>query len=327
MLASQIVIIICSKAFYESVKIKSLKNIMLISNAESLNKKDVKKFNFGNDQIIHYLSTNEIDTLIDLAINKNIESVYVYIDSNDLHKLERIIQKLSVYAFELYWILPDALFPNFVMNTQQQILKLNPSPITLDTNQYILKRSLDVLFSLIVLFIALPIFIAIPLAIKLYDEGPVFFKQTRNGLYGKPFEIYKFRSMSNNSDINYKPVTNNDSRVTPVGKLIRKTGIDELPQLINVLRGEMSLVGPRPHIPYETDLYSKNIIRYLVRHQVKPGLTGLAQIRVVGKTDVDIMRAKLKNDLEYIYNWSFFLDLKILSLTPISLWRNRIANL
>ncbi|MDB4194515.1 exopolysaccharide biosynthesis polyprenyl glycosylphosphotransferase [Gammaproteobacteria bacterium] len=323
----QIALVISSKIFYGLIKPKDLKNIMIVSDADSLKKQEIQKFINDSSQISHHLSTNDIDKLIDLAIEKNIESVYVYLDSNDLHKLEDFIQKLSVYAFELNWILPDTLFPNFALNSKKQILKLNPSPITLDSNQYMLKRSLDVLGSLTVLLFSFPILIVCSLIIKLYDKGPVFYRQTRNGLHGKSFDIYKFRSMASNSDFNNKPVLNNDPRVTPIGKFLRKTGIDELPQLINVLKGEMSLVGPRPHIPYETDLYSKNIIRYLVRHQVKPGLTGLAQIRVVGKTNIDLMRAKLKNDLEYIYTWSFFLDLKILTLTPISLWRNRDVNL
>lgn len=327
LLTFQTAVVISSKIFYGLIKPKDLKNIMIVSDANGLNKQEIQKFINDDSQISHHLSTNDIDQLIDLAIEKNIESVYVYLDSNDLHKLEDFIQRLSVYAFELNWILPDTLFPNSALNSKKQILKLNPSPITLDSNQYMLKRSLDVLGSLTVLIISFPIFIAFSIIIKLYDKGPVFYKQTRNGLHGKSFDIYKFRSMATNSDLNNKPVSNNDTRVTPIGKFLRKTGIDELPQLINVLKGEMSLVGPRPHIPYETDLYSKNIIRYLVRHQVKPGLTGLAQIRVVGKTNVELMRAKLKNDLEYIYAWSFFLDLKILALTPISLWRNRDVNL
>jgi lipopolysaccharide/colanic/teichoic acid biosynthesis glycosyltransferase len=306
----QIALVISSKIFYELIKPKELKNIMIVSDAGSLKKQEIQKLIIDDSQISHHLLINDIDKLINLAIEKNIESVYVYLDSNDLHKLEDFIQKLSVYAFELNWILPNTLFSNPALNSKKQILNLNPSPITLDSNQYMLKRSVDVLGSLTVLLISFPILIICSLLIKLYDKGPVFYKQTRNGLHGKPFDIYKFRTMITNSGLNNKPVLNNDNRVTPIGKILRKTAIDELPQLINVLKGEMSLVGPRPHIPFETDLYSKNILRYLVRHQVKPGLTGLAQIRVVGKTNVDLMRAKLKNDLEYINTWSFFQDLK-----------------
>ena len=174
---------------------------------------------------------------------------------------------------------------------------------------------------------ALPIFIIVPLLIKIFDKGPIFYAQNRNGLHGKPFKILKFRTLKTNSGQSNKPVLINDPRVTLIGNILRKTAIDELPQLFNVLKGEMSLVGPRPHIPYETDLYSKEIFRYLVRHQVKPGLTGLAQINIAGKTNVELMRAKLDNDLKYIYEWSIYLDLRILASTPFSLWRHRKINL
>ena len=322
----QTVVVVCCKIFYSLIKPKNIKNIMLVTDTDESRKHKIKK-NISNDgEMVHIVETNQISKLIDFAIEKNIEAVYVYVDLKDLQKLENFIQKLSQYAFELYWILPEAIFSGPQFNLKN-LIKLNSSPVTLDSNQYMLKRSLDVIGSLAVLIIALPIFISIALLIKLYDKGPIFYKQIRNGLHGKHIEIYKFRSMAINSDINNKPAINNDIRITPIGKFIRKTGIDEMPQLLNVLKGEMSLVGPRPHIPYETDLYSKNIMRYLVRHQVKPGLTGLAQIRYAGKTNVDLMRAKLENDLEYIYKWSFYLDLKILASTPIALWRHRKINL
>jgi putative colanic acid biosysnthesis UDP-glucose lipid carrier transferase len=130
------------------------------------------------------------------------------------------------------------------------------------------------------------------------------------------------------SDYTDKQVTTDDKRVTMVGKVIRKTSFDEIPQLLNVLRGEMSLVGPRPHIISETNLYSKKLIRFLSRHQVKPGLTGLAQIRTRGKTDsLELMQTKLESDLEYITQWSIYKDIKILLSTPISLWKNRDSNI
>ena len=323
----QIITVLSSKLFYELIKPKGTKNIMLVTNTKESKIREIEESFINDQQIVHHLSILEIDKLIYLAIEKNIEALYIFLDSEGLDKLENIIQKLSIYAFELYWIMPDSLFLNHTINIKKQIIRLNPSPVTLDSNQYMLKRSLDVLGSLLILIATLPILIAVSLIIKLYDKGPILYTQNRNGLHGKSFKIYKFRTMKIKSDITDKPVLKNDSRITPFGNILRKTAIDELPQLINVLKGEMSLVGPRPHISHETNLYSKNIIRYLVRHQVKPGLTGLAQINVVGKTNVDLMRAKLENDLEYIYKWSFYLDLKILAQTPISLWRNRKINL
>jgi putative colanic acid biosynthesis UDP-glucose lipid carrier transferase len=134
--------------------------------------------------------------------------------------------------------------------------------------------------------------------------------------------------MDVDSDYFDKHVTHDDSRVTLIGRIIRKTSFDEIPQLLNVLRGEMSLVGPRPHIISDTDKYSKKIIHFLSRHQVKPGLTGLAQIRTRGKTStLELMQEKLESDLEYINQWTLYLDLKILFNTPLSLWRNRNTNI
>jgi putative colanic acid biosynthesis UDP-glucose lipid carrier transferase len=133
--------------------------------------------------------------------------------------------------------------------------------------------------------------------------------------------------MAEGSDYSDQQVTIDDPRVTMIGKVIRKTSIDEIPQLLNVLRGEMSLVGPRPHIISETHHYSKKILRFLSRHQVKPGITGLAQIRTRGKTDsMDLMQEKLSSDLEYINNWSIYMDLTILLNTPLSLWKNKDTN-
>ena len=129
------------------------------------------------------------------------------------------------------------------------------------------------------------------------------------------------------SDYLDQEVTHDDSLVTLIGRIIRKTSFDEIPQLLNVLRGEMSLVGPRPHILAETNRYSKEIITFLSRHQVKPGLTGLAQIRTRGKTStLELMQEKLDSDLEYISQWSIYLDLKILLNTPLSIWKNRNTN-
>jgi len=325
--AFQIPLIVSSKIFFELIKPKDIKNVMLVSDVNELQKNEIKKTIISDDQIVHSLTTNKIDRLVDLAIEKKIEAVYVYINSRDLQKLENLIEKLSVFAFELYWILPTSLFANNGLNLKNQIIRLNPSPVILDSNQYILKRSLDVFGTLLIIMFALPIFIIVPLLIKIFDKGPIFYAQNRNGLHGKPFKILKFRTLKTNSGQSNKPVLINDPRVTLIGNILRKTAIDELPQLFNVLKGEMSLVGPRPHIPYETDLYSKEIFRYLVRHQVKPGLTGLAQINIAGKTNVELMRAKLDNDLKYIYEWSIYLDLRILASTPFSLWRHRKINL
>ena len=153
--------------------------------------------------------------------------------------------------------------------------------------------------------------------IQLESKGPVFFKQKRNGLDYKEFSCYKFRSMKPNPTAHIHQVTRGDTRITKVGKFIRKTSIDELPQFINVLFGDMSVVGPRPHMVSHTEMYAERIDKFMVRHFVKPGITGLAQVsgfRGEVETDDDIIN-RVKYDIFYVENWSLLLDIKILLLT------------
>jgi putative colanic acid biosynthesis UDP-glucose lipid carrier transferase len=153
--------------------------------------------------------------------------------------------------------------------------------------------------------------------IKLESKGPVFFKQRRNGLDYKEFYCYKFRSMTPSPDAHLYQATKEDERVTRVGKIIRKTSMDELPQFINVLKGDMSVVGPRPHMVSHTHMYAERIDKFMVRHFIKPGITGLAQVsgyRGEVETDNDIIN-RVKYDIFYLENWSLFLDLKVVFKT------------
>ena len=172
--------------------------------------------------------------------------------------------------------------------------------------------------SLILLAIALPM-AAIAAAIKLTSRGGIIYRQHRYGLGGKSFEIWKFRTMYDceGSDSNYCQATQNDARITPLGKFLRRTSLDELPQFINVLQGDMSLVGPRPHPVALNESQRKIIDRYMLRHKVKPGITGWAQVNGFrGETDTeDKMRKRIEYDLNYINNWSIRLDFRILFLT------------
>ena len=157
----------------------------------------------------------------------------------------------------------------------------------------------------------------IAIFIKVESNGPVFFTQLRNGHNFKPFKCYKFRSMIKNPIADLVQVSRNDSRITFFGQLLRKTSLDEMPQFFNVLLGEMSVVGPRPHMLSHTDMYAKKIDKFMVRHFVKPGITGLAQVsgyRGEVETDKDII-GRVQHDIFYIENWSFFLDLKIIFQT------------
>ena len=192
----------------------------------------------------------------------------------------------------------------------------------------LLKRFFDVAISFLLLVILLPFLIFISLIIKLNSKGPILFKQLRSGIDGKSFYIYKFRTMihSNSSeDKVIRQATKFDQRITKVGRILRKWSIDELPQLINVINGDMSLIGPRPHAVQHNDYYRKYIRGYMQRHYFKPGITGLAQINGLrGETkDIKLMEKRIQNDLTYINNWSFLLDLEILIKTSYKFMSKR----
>ena len=173
------------------------------------------------------------------------------------------------------------------------------------------KRLMDLIISLLVLVILIPVFIIIALVIKVGDRGPVFFQQERIGLYGKKFSICKFRTMVVNAEKMGAGVfvEEEDTRITKAGKFLRHTSLDELPQLINILRGEMSLVGPRPTLPYQVENYDH---RQIKRLNVKPGVTGWAQIN--GRSSLS-WPERIELDLWYIKNWSLWMDLKIIFKT------------
>jgi putative colanic acid biosynthesis UDP-glucose lipid carrier transferase len=184
------------------------------------------------------------------------------------------------------------------------------------------KRLFDVCLSASALLIASPIFLLVALAVRLSSPGPVIFRQRRYGLDGQEIIVYKFRTMSVTEDgTEIRQASRLDSRVTRVGAILRRTSIDELPQLVNVLQGRMSLVGPRPHAVAHNEMYRKLIKGYMVRHKVLPGITGLAQVSGCrGETSsVEAMEARVKYDIDYLRHWSLTLDLKILLLTAVKI--------
>ena len=179
-------------------------------------------------------------------------------------------------------------------------------------------RAFDILASCIILLLISPVLIAIALMIKFSSDGPVIFKQRRYGIDGEPFMVYKFRTMSVCEDNELvTQATQNDARVTQLGAILRKTSLDELPQLFNVLNGSMSIVGPRPHAISHNEHYRKIIRGYMWRHKVKPGITGWAQINGYrGETDtIDKMENRVIYDITYLKNWSLWLDLTIILKT------------
>ena len=319
---------ILAKYFYTLIKPTEKPNIVLLTDLGlDVDQKEIG-FLSSNKNFKKQFQLSEIDALIDYAVDNGVEGVYISLNSANLNLIEGLIEELSKYAFDLFWVLPESFFADSAYSKILKPVLLNGSPVSLDSNQYLLKRSLDVVGSIALLIVVSPLFIFVSFLIKISDRGPIFYHQLRHGQFGKEFYMVKFRSMVVGSDYSDQQVTPDDKRVTMIGKIIRKTSFDEIPQLLNVLKGEMSLVGPRPHIISETNLYSKKLIRFLSRHQVKPGLTGLAQIRTRGKTNsLELMQTKLESDLEYINEWTFYKDIKILLSTPISLWKNRDSNL
>jgi putative colanic acid biosynthesis UDP-glucose lipid carrier transferase len=193
------------------------------------------------------------------------------------------------------------------------ILSIRKVPLSY-THNALIKRVFDVVVSFIFLVTLFPIiYLIIGALIKLSSPGPVFFIQERTGLKGENFNCYKFRSMKRNGEAHTKQATANDERKTRIGNFIRRTNIDELPQFINVFKGEMSLVGPRPHMLLHTQEYSQAIEKYMVRHFIKPGITGWAQINGFrGETqELGEMDGRIKKDIWYIENWSIMLDIEI----------------
>ncbi|GGG36478.1 exopolysaccharide biosynthesis polyprenyl glycosylphosphotransferase [Bizionia arctica] len=245
---------------------------------------------------ISELSNTQMHKIIDFADN-NLKTLKFLPDNKDIYS-----KKLK---YEYYDYIP--------------ILSLRDIPLEDSVNQFV-KRSFDIIFSsLVIIFVLSWLTPLIAILIKLESKGSVFFKQSRNGFNYKEFDCYKFRSMMPNKDAHLYQATRGDQRVTKVGKFIRKTSIDELPQFFNVLFGDMSVVGPRPHMVSHTNMYAKKIDKFMVRHFVKPGITGLAQIsgfRGEVETDKDII-GRVKYDIFYIESWSLLLDLKIILKTFI----------
>jgi putative colanic acid biosynthesis UDP-glucose lipid carrier transferase len=204
------------------------------------------------------------------------------------------------------------------------IWSLRPFPLETSKAQFI-KRSMDMVISLLVIVGILTWLIPLmALWIRLDSQGPVFFVQTRSGKDNRPFRCYKFRTMRVNAEADLLQASANDARITRIGGFLRNTSLDELPQFFNVLRGDMSIVGPRPHMLSHTESYSQVIERFMARHRVRPGITGLSQaLGYRGETRVkQDMKNRVRIDLLYIQNWSPLLDLKIIGMTALSLLRS-----
>ena len=204
------------------------------------------------------------------------------------------------------------------------VINIRHVPLT-NTFNMMVKRIMDICGAVICLIFFSPLMLLTAILIKTTSKGPLIFKQERVGLHNKPFQMYKFRSMEQQTEEDEKKgwTVKDDPRITPVGKIIRRTSIDEFPQLFNVLKGDMSLVGPRPERPQFVEKFREEIPRYMVKHQVRPGMTGWAQVNGLrGNTSI---KKRIDHDLYYIENWTVGLDIKILIMTVFHGFINKNA--
>lgn len=242
-----------------------------------------------------------IDELSSIVKSKDISKVVLAIDPNDKHKLHEVIQ-----ACEAIQLSYEALPPSYDINYDDTTSNEADIPVEGDGQKDLwFQRIVDLVVSLGMFLLFLPSYVFVALAIKLESKGNVLYSQERVGKNGKIFKIYKFRSMYIDAEARGPQLaTKRDPRITSIGRILRKTRIDELPQLVNVIRGDMSLIGPRPERPYFVEKYSKEIPDYKKRLAVKPGLTGWAQVTVGYDESLDDVKEKVRKDLYYIQNRS-----------------------
>lgn len=259
-----------------------------------------------------------IDNLLVVLPQNRLDEIVITLGLAEYHKLERIVKMCEKSGVHTKFI-PDY---NNVIPTKPYtedilglpVINIRRVPLSDPLNKLV-KRVIDLFGAVVALVIFSPVMLGTVAAIKLSSPGPVIFKQERVGLHNRPFEMYKFRSMvvQNTDEEKKKWTTKNDPRVTKVGKFIRRTSIDELPQLFNVFKGNMSLVGPRPERTQFVEKFKEEVPRYMIKHQVRPGLTGWAQVN--GYRGDTSIKKRIECDLYYIENWTLGLDFKILIMT------------
>lgn len=265
------------------------------------------------------------DEILDIVDAHSIRRIYIAPNFDQNGYIKEIQEKLIDSNIDLVWA-PDIFEFRLLNHSVREVsgvplITLNETPLISGGPAFV-KMLMDKSAALILILLCSPFLVATALAVKFTSKGPIIFKQVRDGWDGKKFFVYKFRSMYvHQPEKIVKQATKGDPRITKVGAFIRKTSLDELPQLFNILEGSMSLVGPRPHAESHNEYYSDKVKAYLARHRIKPGMTGLAQINGFrGETNtVEAMERRVELDLEYISNWSPLLDIRILIMTPFAL--------
>ncbi|MEJ4044850.1 undecaprenyl-phosphate glucose phosphotransferase [Erwinia sp. SLM-02] len=272
----------------------------------------------------------DFEKLIDDAREGKLDRIYIAMSMKDEAKIKDIVRRLTDTTCSVL-LIPDVFTFNILQSRTEEINGVPVVPLfdtPLNGINMVFKRLEDIIVSsVILLFISLPLVI-IACAVKVSSPGPIIFRQIRYGMDGKPIMVWKFRTMSvMENGAKVTQATQNDPRVTKLGKFLRNTSLDELPQFFNVLFGQMSVVGPRPHAVAHNEQYRSLIEGYMLRHKVKPGITGLAQINGFrGETDtLDKMQKRVDFDLIYIRGWSIWLDLKIIFLTFFKGFVNKAA--
>ena len=269
-----------------------------------------------------------IESLSFILEGNNPDEIAITLGLGEYDKLERIVsmcEKSGVHTKfipDYNKIIPTKPYTEDLLGLP--VINIRHVPLS-NTFNMMVKRAMDIVGSLFCIVLFSPIMAVTALLIKLTSPGPLIFTQERVGLHNQPFKMYKFRSMEVQTKEEEKKgwTVKNDPRVTPIGKIIRKTSIDELPQFFNVLKGDMSLVGPRPERPQFVEKFREEIPRYMIKHQVRPGITGWAQINGYrGNTSI---KKRIEHDLYYIENWTVGLDIKILLMTPIKGFVNKNA--
>ena len=288
-------------------------------------------YGFFDDNILlknklpNYLGmTHEVE---DFVLKNNIDEIYCTLPNSQDEKIIRIFNFAEKNMIRFY-IVPE--FSRYVKKRMDldciesvPVMAVRSEPLQSIHNQ-IIKRIFDIVFSFLFLIALFPVlYIIFGILIKLSSAGPIIFKQRRTGIYGKNFDCYKFRSMKICEDADEKQAEKDDPRTTKIGQFLRHSNLDEIPQFYNVLKGDMSIVGPRPHMLKHTELYSSFIDKYMVRHLIKPGITGWAQVNGFrGETrTTEQMEGRVKYDVWYLENWSFFLDLKIIVITVLNMFK------
>ncbi len=289
-------------------------NIMAHFNSEPSADSDLAKLYCGSeDNIYEWLSKHP-----------GIHEIYAFMDPNDQDKIHMLSKFCDNNLIRFFYVPDLNIFRgklSYFQYGSTPVVARRREPLADPLNQFF-KRAFDIVFSLLVLILVFPIvFLVSAVIIKLQSPGPIFFKQLRTGLDGKSFYCLKFRSMHVNNESDEQQATKNDPRKFSYGDFMRRTNIDELPQFINVLIGDMSVVGPRPHMLRHTEEYSSIINRYMVRHLCKPGITGLAQVSGFrGETQqLSQMEDRIKKDIEYLENWTLLLDIRIINKTIINI--------